>query len=116
MRAYSKMRELIDPNAVEKGLLFVAVAGPLVGLIFGIVLGAHERCAWPRILAGALIGGLGTAVYAMWHVYGAVPDALGLDTVLNLCVQLALFAVFGAVLGLLIFQVRQLIRKQLDRR
>lgn len=96
--------------------MFVAVAGPMVGLIFGTIFGAHERRAWPRIMAGALIGAIGTAIYAMWHVYGTITDALGLDSVLNLCVQLALFAIFGVVLGLVIFQIRQLIHKQLDSR
>ena len=105
------MRELVDPGAVEKALLFAAVIGPLAGLIVGLFIGAHERCVWPKILAGVLIGGLGTAVYGMWHVYGAVTDALGLGSVLNLCVQLTLFAAFGCVLGLATFGIWRLIKK-----
>ncbi len=41
------MNQLIAPQSAERVLLFLAVAGPLVGVILGIVIGAHERCAWP---------------------------------------------------------------------
>ena len=105
------MKELIAPESVEKALLFVAVCGPLVGMVVGAVLGAHEKRAAPRIMAGALIGGLGTVVFGMWHVYGAITDRLGLDSLANLGVQLGLFAVFGAALGFAMFGIWKLMKR-----
>ncbi len=105
------MKELIAPESVEKALLFVAVCAPLVGVVVGTVLGAHERRAAPRIVAGAVIGGLGTVVFGMWHVYGAITNRLGLDSLANMGLQLALFAMFGAALGLAMFGVWRLIKR-----
>ena len=104
------MKELIAARAVEKALLFLAVAGPLVGIIIGTVAGAHERRAWPRILAGGLIGALGAMVYGMWRVYGLVTDALGLDSVANLVLELVTFAVVGALLGVAVLSISNLLR------
>lgn len=103
------LKELIAPEAVERVLLFIAFAGPLFGLIIGTMIGAHERCAWPRMLAGVLIGSLGSAVYGMWRVYGAITSALGLDSVASLVLLLFLFAVLGCALGVAILVFRDLV-------
>jgi len=94
------MKQLIDPNAAEHVLLFVAVAGPLVGLIIGALVGAHEKYAARRVIAGVLLGGIGPLVYWMWRLYGVITNALGLDSVANLALQLVVFAVLGAILGI----------------
>jgi hypothetical protein len=105
------MQPLLEPQSVEKALLFVAVVGPLAGLIAGLMIGAHERCAAPKIIIGALIGAIGTAVYGAWRLYGVIANTLGLDSVVNLCVQLALFACLGVVLGFATFGIRKYIRR-----
>ena len=105
------MKQLIDPSFVERVLLFLAVAGPLVGLILGTVLGAHEKCAARRIIAGALLGGIGSLIYAMWRVYGVITNALGLDSVANLGLQLVLFAALGAVLGVVVLRVSLFLKR-----
>lgn len=106
------MRELVAPQSVERILLFLAVTGPIAGLILGIMLGAHKRRAWPRALAGFLLGGLLTVVYGMWRLYGAITDRLGLDSVANLVLELVLFAVVGVLIALIAFKITQYLRKQ----
>jgi hypothetical protein len=105
------MKELIDPASAERVLLFIAVAGPLVGLIFGALFGAHEKCAARRVIAGVLLGGIGPLVYWMWRLYGAIANALGLDSVANLCLQLVLFAVLGGILGIGILKTSEQLKK-----
>lgn len=99
------MKELLDQGAVERVLLIAAVSGPLVGLIIGAVAGARGRCFAPRIAAGVLIGALCSLAYGMWRVYGALTDVLGLDSALNLVLQIMMFAVFGVALGVAIPKV-----------
>ncbi len=105
------MRELVAAESVERVLLLLAVAGPLVGLILGTMVGAHERCALPKVLAGMLIGSLLTVVYGMWRVFGVVTNALGLDSVANLVIEPALFAVIGVIVGTAAFKIAALLRK-----
>ena len=104
------MKPLIAPESVEKALLFVAVIGPLAGAIVGVMIGAHERCARSKVIKGASIGAIGTLVYGMWHLYRAITNALGLDSVANLCVQIALFAAVGAILGYVMFGMWRFLR------
>lgn len=105
------MKQLIVPESVERALLFLAVCGPLVGVVVGTIVGAHEKRAAPKIIAGGLIGALGTVVYGMWHVYGAITSGLGLDSLTNLGLQLVLFAAFGAALGFAMFGIWQLMKR-----
>jgi len=93
------MRELIDPSAAERFLLFAALGGPLAGFIIGIMLGAHENRAIRKMVAGTLIGGLCTVAYAMWRVYNAITERLGLDSVVNTALQLVMFAALGLLIG-----------------
>jgi hypothetical protein len=105
------MKQLVDPDSVERVLLFVAVAGPLVGLIVGALLGAHEKCAARRVIAGVLLGGIATLVYWMWRLYGVITNAFGLDSAANLCLQLVLFAALGALLGIGILKTSEQLKK-----
>jgi predicted membrane protein len=104
------MEMILAPEAIERGLSFFAVVGPLTGLIAGTLLGAHEKCAWPKMLRGALIGGMLTLVYGGWHLYGAITDSLGLDRLASLVLQLVVFAVIGAISGALLFWISTKLR------
>lgn len=88
------MQEIITAKQVDALFLVLAIAGPIVGAGIGW---AKNR----RALTGLLWGLLLTANWLLWRVYNAITDRLGLDTVRNLLVNLALFAVLGAVAGYL---------------
>ncbi len=105
------MKELVNAQSVEKAFLFLAVAGPLMGMILGIMVGAHERDTCRRIIQGLLIGALGTLVYALWHVYNAITNALGLDSLANLGLQLVMFAILGAAVGAVALRISLYIKK-----
>ena len=105
------MKQLIDPNSAERVLLLLAVAGPLVGVILGALLGAHEPRARRKVVAGALLGGILSLTYGMWGVYGIITNVLGLDSVANLGLQLVLFAALGAIVGVVILKVSLLLKR-----
>ena len=102
---------MIDPETAERIMLLIGVAGPLVGLILGTVLGAHERCAAARILQGTLIGVLGSVVYGAWRVYGIVSNRLGPGSFCNLCLQMIIFAICGVGIGAAMFKISLLLKR-----
>ena len=73
-------------------MLTVLFVAPLVCLIWGA---ATKKLARDLVL-GLLVGG---GNYALWTVYNAITDRLGLDTVKNLLVNLALFVFIGILAG-----------------
>ena len=86
------MKELL--TLAQANALF-GVGLPLLGLVLGgaIFAGRKDRrlallCGVPPLVAGSL-----------WWVYNGITAALGLDTVLNLFVNAALFLAVGAALG-----------------
>ena len=86
------MKELIDPHQAHLLMLGVLLAAPLIGLVWG----------WTtkRLPFGLIVGLLaGVGNYALWTLYNAVTQKLGLDTVANLLVNLGLFVVFGIAIG-----------------
>lgn len=86
------MKELIDPHQAHLLMLGIAIAAPLIGLAWG----------WfaKRLASGLIIGLLiGVGNYVLWIVYNAITDRLGLDTVKNLLVNLALFIALGIIIG-----------------
>jgi len=86
-------RELITEHEANLLMLAVLIAAPAIGLLWGA---AAKRLR--RGLAVGLLVGVGN--YALWTVYNAITDRLGLDTVKNLLVNLALFVVVGIAAGL----------------
>ena len=73
------------------GFLFAA---PIIGLVWGALA--------KQMVRGGTYGAiLGVGNFIMWNVYNAITNRLGLDTVKNLLVNLALFIVLGIIAGLL---------------
>ncbi len=105
------MKELVDPNTVERALRLLAVGGPLLGLILGALVGARRKNALSGMVAGALLGGVLALIYAMWRLYGLITDRFGLDSVANLGLQLVLFAVLGGMLGVVVLKVSMLLKR-----
>lgn len=74
-------------------MLAVLIGAPLVGLVWG--------AATKRVVHGLVVGlCVGVGNFVLWTVYNAITDRLGLDTVKNLLVNLALFLVLGVLIGL----------------
>ena len=86
-------RELITDHQALLLMLAVLATAPLLGLAWGA---ATKRLA-RGFVAGLLVGG---GNYALWTVYNVLTDRLGLDTVKNLLVNLALFVGVGIAAGL----------------
>ena len=87
------MKELIDPHQAHLLMLGVLALAPLVGLAWGL---GNKRLPF-GIVIGVLVG---VGNYALWTVYNAVTERLGLDTVKNLLVNLGLFVFIGIVVGI----------------
>jgi hypothetical protein len=90
----NEMREIVDLATVNRALLALAIAGPVLGAAVGL---AMKR---PRgFERGLAIGLLGTLAWGMWHVYGAITARYGLDSVKNLGINALVFVVVGALVG-----------------
>jgi hypothetical protein len=98
-----EMREIVTQEQVEHVFLILAIAGPLAGLVIGGLAArvAHRSSDSVRVLAlrGACWGLLGTANWLLWRLYNAITSVLGLDTVVNLVVNLVLFIALGGAVG-----------------
>lgn len=87
------MHELITLEQANKLMLALIVIAPLVGALCGLAV--------RKVRGGVLIGlALGVGNFLLWKVYNAITDRLGLDTVKNLAVNVALFVVVGIVIGI----------------
>lgn len=86
------MQEIVTAGQVEALFLALAIAGPIIGAGIGWARGR-------RALTGLGGGLLLTANWILWRVYNLITDRLGLDSVHNLLVNLALFIAVGVVAG-----------------
>jgi apolipoprotein N-acyltransferase len=86
------MKELL--TLTQANAIF-GIALPLLGLVLG---GAVFAVRKDRRLAG-FCGGAPVLAGLLWWVYNAISAALGIDTVLNLLVNFALFIALGVAVG-----------------
>ncbi len=94
------LHEIVTVGQVERLFALLAVAVPLAGLVIGALSGARRRQAGRGALLGLGIGLIGPLNWLLWHLYNALTDRNGLDTVRNLVINLALFLLIGAGLGM----------------
>jgi len=94
-----EMRELIDEQTANAVMNTMAVALPLAGAVIGALAGTLARRPVPGALRGLAVGCLGILNWVLWRLYNAIMDQLGLDTVKNLLVNLALFVALGIAGG-----------------
>jgi len=73
-------------------MLALIVIAPILGALCGLIV--------RKVRLGALAGlAIGIGNFAMWHVYNAITNSLGLDTVKNLVVNIAMFVCLGVLVG-----------------
>jgi DNA integrity scanning protein DisA with diadenylate cyclase activity len=89
------MNELISLHQANQIMVFVLIAAPIIGAIWGVTTKQLVR----GLIYGCVIGG---GNFALWSVYNTITGQLGLDTVKNLVVNIVLFIVIGVVAGLVI--------------
>ena len=95
------MREIVTMEQANSLFLILAIAVPIVGIVFGAAIGARRGDSARGAVRGFLVGLLGPANLLLWNVYNLITDRLGLDTVKNLVVNLTLFVVLGVAAGLI---------------
>lgn len=96
------MREIVTVDQVERLFVLLAVLGPVVGAASGWFVGRRSGRRPALARTGALIGLIGPANWGFWRLYNSITDHLGLDTVRNLLVNLALFIGVGVALGIVL--------------
>src|SRR5437870_943734 len=98
------MREIVTMQQVELAFRALAIVAPLVGALIGTLVG-YRTGRTERVKSGAvsgiLIGLLGPVNYLLWKIYNGITDRLGLDSVKNLLINLALFIILGVAAGLI---------------
>ena len=78
----------------------ILVLAPVIGLAWG----AATHKIKTGLIAGIVVG---AGNFILWHVYNAITNRLGLDTVLNFEVNLGLFVLVGIALGAAITYFRR---------
>lgn len=90
------MQELITDRQAETLFLFLLFIGLLVGMLAALFARRRGQNPW---IAAISLGGPPILLWAMWRIYSAITDRLGLDTVRNLLVNAVLFVTVGAFCG-----------------
>jgi hypothetical protein len=90
-------RELVDANTVGTALAVLSGSALLLLALFGLLAKSRGAAGAKR---GALLSGCGVLLYPMWLVYNGIEDHFGLDSVAALLINLTLFIVVGALIGL----------------
>jgi hypothetical protein len=101
------MREIVTVEQIDRLFLLLAIAGPVLGAIAGSLFGARQGGSVRGAGIGLAIGLLGPVNLGLWTLYNRVTDHLGLDTVRNLLVNLAIFAALGVAAGVLVAYLRR---------
>lgn len=89
------------PELVTRAQADALMGGvPMLGLVAGAVAFAYvRRRGGDGLLYGLLWGGPPILAGVLWRVYNVITDRLGLDSVANLLVNLAMFVGLGALCG-----------------
>lgn len=95
-------RELVDAAQVGTALAVLSIVALCLAAVLGALLVRGGGRRSPGVARAALLAAAGVLGYPLWAVYNSIEDRLGLDSVAALLLNLALFAVVGVVVGLLV--------------
>jgi hypothetical protein len=93
------MREIVTVEQVEAVFRWLAIGAPILGVLIGAGVAGRRGAARRGAVVGLALGLLGPANLALWRLYNAITNHLGLDTVRNLLTNMALFVGLGAAAG-----------------
>ena len=99
------MEELVTVEQAGVIVTTLAWAGPVAGLIVGIVAGSMQGKPARGAIRGLAIGALGPVIWVLWLVFSHLvrynPDTgrAGLHSISTLVVSALIFAVVGIALG-----------------
>ena len=105
------MREIVDVATVERVLVLLAIVVPVVAVAIGGVVGARTCGSVLGALKGLSVGALGPLCYGLWRLYSYLvlydPETgyVGLHRVSVLALNLGIFIVVGAILGVVYSRV-----------
>jgi len=105
------MREIVDVATVERVLVLLAIVVPVVAVAIGAVVGARTCGSVLGALKGLSVGALGPLCYGLWRLYSylvrydAETGYVGLHRVSVLALNLGIFIVVGAILGVVYSRV-----------
>ncbi|MFQ6131830.1 MAG: hypothetical protein ACE5R4_07315 [Armatimonadota bacterium] len=95
-------------EALDRALLTLAFAGPLLGLAIGAGRGILRGGLAASSSRGLAVGLIGTVIYGLWRLflyltrYDPATGYVGLHKVSVLCLCLIIFVAVGAGVGLLL--------------
>ncbi len=101
------MTELVTVEQAEAVLRALIWAGPLLGALLGLIIGAARKCPVLGFWQGVAVGLLGPAIYGLWLAYSAMvrynpqTGEAGLHQVWVHAVNGLIFIVVGLVLGVI---------------
>ena len=93
------LREIVDAEQVGRVFAILAIALPPLCMLCGWWYGGRRGIRRLGAVYGLLFGLLGPLNWALWRMYNAITDAVGLDTVRNLAINLVVFLVIGVLVG-----------------
>lgn len=94
-----EMHEIVDAVVFGRLLLLAAIVTPVAGALIGATIGWRSKTSRSGAIRGFSIGLSGPLVLGLWHLFNAITDRLGLDTVRNFFVNIGLFSLIGILLG-----------------
>src|SRR3569623_1482752 len=86
-QAVDPTREIVDP--VQVGHLLAGLS--VLGLLAAVGLGLASRGGSLALRRGAILGAAAVLAYPLWWIYNGIEDHYGLDSVLALLLNAALF-------------------------
>jgi hypothetical protein len=92
------MKEIITEKTFVTILTVAAVALVVMGA--AVLVGWRKRPGGTR--TGVMLAAAGPLLWLLWLVYGGIVQHFGLDSVKGLILNIAIFVIAGAVIGILL--------------
>jgi hypothetical protein len=93
---------ILNESNINRLIAAAAIILPLGCIAFYIILRRRLAAQPAGKVWVAAIGIFGPLVWVLWHVYNAIENAYGLDSVRGLVINLVLFIAVGVIFGLML--------------